>query len=586
MFETKGDTYENSPLFREVEREFQKGNWETGLARLQELEEAFPLEPELRAWRQEMILRSKMDEVEAEEENRQKKTFFKSLAVRLAGFGVVIVLVILGLRAFSSSIQGQWKATQKQMERDVLTLEQAAQFRNGQNLLLANRPAEALQSFDAIAEVNPDYPQLADFMSRAKKMVEIEKTYQEAFQLRTDGKYSEALQGFQLVYDQDPRYKDVSLQIDELKKNLDLEDNFAQAAAAFGNEQWDLAASEFEAVKNADPSFRQADVEEMLYQSLVKAAEAKLTEQDPTYESLQAADEYFRKALALRPQNTEIITKQAEARRLVEDYLVNSYMNTAIQALTGQSDSLEALRIAEENFSKALELRPDDLQVTRQLALARKYINGVDNFNKGLWTQSITDLEAVYVEDANYANGTARQSLYEAYTARGKNGLASGDYYSALEDFQRAAVLAQDAPDSVLRLYEAQKMVAYAQGILGNYQDAALVYKGALDQSGVRNLALLKNAELSSKLDRADKAYNAGNYESAYNQYRQALTGEDALYDRVTYVVQKGEYITLLARKYNSTVEAILAANGLTDPSKVTENRVLVIPSLPSAGNP
>ena len=58
------------------------------------------------------------------------------------------------------------------------------------------------------------------------------------------------------------------------------------------------------------------------------------------------------------------------------------------------------------------------------------------------------------------------------------------------------------------------------------------------------------------------------------------------VYDRVTYVVQKGEYITQLARKYNSTVEAILAANGLTDASKVTENRVLVIPSLPSAGTP
>jgi len=137
-----------------------------------------------------------------------------------------------------------------------------------------------------------------------------------------------------------------------------------------------------------------------------------------------------------------------------------------------------------------------------------------------------------------------------------------------------------------LRLYESQKMVAYAQGLLGNYQEAALIYKVALDQSGLRDLAGLKNADLADKIEKADIAFNAGNFEGAYNLYRQALETGTEVYDRVTYVVQKGEYITQLARKYNSTVDAILAANGLTDASKVTENRVLVIPSLPSAENP
>jgi LysM repeat protein len=155
-----------------------------------------------------------------------------------------------------------------------------------------------------------------------------------------------------------------------------------------------------------------------------------------------------------------------------------------------------------------------------------------------------------------------------------------------LDDFQRAAVLAQETTTSVLMLFESQKMVAYAQGLLGNYQEAALIYKVAIDQSSLRDLAQLKDTDLSDQIEKADLAYNTGNYESAYNQYRQALESGIEVYDRVTYVVQKGEYITQLARKYNSTVEAILEANGLTDASKVTENRVLVIPSLPTAGNP
>jgi tetratricopeptide (TPR) repeat protein len=129
-------------------------------------------------------------------------------------------------------------------------------------------------------------------------------------------------------------------------------------------------------------------------------------------------------------------------------------------------------------------------------------------------------------------------------------------------------------------------MVAYTQGLLGNYQEAALIYKVSVDQSGLRNLAQLKNSDLADEIERADIAYNNGNYEGAYNLYRQAVEADMDVYERVTYVVQKGEYITQLARKYNSTVDAILAANGLTDASKVTENRVLVIPSLPSAENP
>ena len=76
MFETKADLYENLPLFRETQREFQQGNWANGMTRLQELEEAFPLEPELRNWRQEMALRLKMDEIEVEEEAQKKRAFF------------------------------------------------------------------------------------------------------------------------------------------------------------------------------------------------------------------------------------------------------------------------------------------------------------------------------------------------------------------------------------------------------------------------------------------------------------------------------------------------------------------------------
>ena len=46
-----------------------------------------------------------------------------------------------------------------------------------------------------------------------------------------------------------------------------------------------------------------------------------------------------------------------------------------------------------------------------QLDYARKYINGVESYNKGLWTQAIITWKQSYAEQPDYANGTARQTL-------------------------------------------------------------------------------------------------------------------------------------------------------------------------------
>jgi len=580
MSENQLDSYLHSPLYKQAVQEFQQGNWTSGLARLQDLEQAFPLETELRTWRQEMMLRSTMDQVEVDEVKRQQRTFVKNLLTRLGIVLITILLIVFGVQTFSKTVQKEWVQQRSQLGDQVQTLELAAKFRNGQNLLLAGRPVEAKIYFDEVAAVNPNYPQLDVFMVEVDKMLSVELDYQKAVQLREAGEFNAALTLFQNIAAKDSQYKDVSIQVKDLQKSLSLEDQFATAVTAFGNEQWVSAVSGFEALKSLSPNYRRDDVENFLYQSYLNAAEQKLTQQDPTIENLNDADSYYRKALALRPQNQEIINRKAEARQSVEEYLVNSYMNAATQALTGQSDSLEALRIAEENFNAALKLRPDDLTITAQFDLARKYIGGVENYNRGLWSKVITDLEVVYSSDPNYANGTCRQTLFEAYTARGKNGLASGDYLSALSDFQRAAVLAQDAPGSSLRLYEAQLNVAYTLGLIGNYEEAVLIYRENISSSGISQRAL-SNRELQDSLDQAVTAYNGGNFERAYYLYRDSLEKSDVVYERTTYVVQKGEYVTMLARKYNSTVEAILKANGLSDLSKVTENLVLVIPSLP-----
>jgi LysM repeat protein len=47
----------------------------------------------------------------------------------------------------------------------------------------------------------------------------------------------------------------------------------------------------------------------------------------------------------------------------------------------------------------------------------------------------------------------------------------------------------------------------------------------------------------------------------------------------VTYVVQQGDYPGLIASKFGISVEALMEANGITDPRRLSIGQVLVIPS-------
>jgi LysM repeat protein len=48
-----------------------------------------------------------------------------------------------------------------------------------------------------------------------------------------------------------------------------------------------------------------------------------------------------------------------------------------------------------------------------------------------------------------------------------------------------------------------------------------------------------------------------------------------------TYSVQAGDYLPMLARRYNTTVSAILAANGLTAQIQLKPDTELTIPTTP-----
>ena len=51
----------------------------------------------------------------------------------------------------------------------------------------------------------------------------------------------------------------------------------------------------------------------------------------------------------------------------------------------------------------------------------------------------------------------------------------------------------------------------------------------------------------------------------------------------VTYIVQRGDYLSAIAGEYGVTVEDLVEANGITDPNRISVGQVLVIPRVTPA---
>jgi len=261
--------------------------------------------------------------------------------------------------------------------------------------------------------------------------------------------------------------------------------------------------------------------------------------------------------------------------------LFSSYMDAAQAAIAEKPDSLEALAKADDYYFKALELLPNNAEALQQRNLAHLFIEAQLDFDKNRWAQVIEKLEGIINEDPAYAAGTARQTLYEAYISRGDAGLLSGNFDNALSDFQRAAVLAEEGENTKIRVFQAQIRIAEALGSLLRYEDADLLYRSAIDTADFSEEDLKARPELVTKLRQADGYVQARNYRTAYRFYRDQAKKRLFIFPKVTYVVETGDYLTLIASHHHTTVAAILQANNLSTGQKVTAGQELKIPVQP-----
>jgi tetratricopeptide (TPR) repeat protein len=580
MAANQAESYFDHPMFQQAQKSLQKGEWEAGLSQLDSLMQAYPLDHELRAYRQEAALRARIDQEEKEDKADKRYRRFWNFSVR---FAVVIGLLLLAFvvaRLYSNWFGEQIAMARQEVEYQVRGVELAVKFRDAQDYMQAGRTEDALKLIGEVAAAEPDYPGLADLKANAEQKKGLEQSYTEAMGLYETGDLAGALAGFLAIQGENPNFKDSQVQVEKIKRELLLGDTLKEADAAFTARQWENAAEKYEQIYIISPDYETDYLESRLFESYINAAET-LMASATKLEDYQTAEEYFRKALALRPQDPDVKAKQAEARKRVEDRLFLSYIDAAEALLAEGKNDLATYNQVKDYYQKAKALRPNDENIDIKLELADKFVQAQDHYVQGLYGQVIDGLEYVYSKDKGYAKGTARQTLYEAYVARGDSSSAVGDFNAALADFQRGAVLAEEDPGSKLRLYEIQLKLADVMGVLGDYEGAVRLYSSAVDLAGLRERAQSYSTVMSNALTGAESAASRGDYKKAWQNYREAVTYGLETFEVKEITVESDDYVSSLAVEYGSTVSLIAAANNLENPNIIVPGQKLLIPILP-----
>jgi tetratricopeptide (TPR) repeat protein len=259
--------------------------------------------------------------------------------------------------------------------------------------------------------------------------------------------------------------------------------------------------------------------------------------------------------------------------------LSNSYLKAAQGLIDDKTNSLPALKSAEEYLQSALEIRPNDLATRALLEQVQWFLQAQQDFIQGFWDQVIVYLEQLYIQEPDFADGTARQTLYEAYLGRGKDFMFNDKYELALKDFQRAAELAEESAVPTLQVKSAQANVAEAMGALGKYEEAVLLYNTLMEGVQLNEANLENGSEVRARFDHARSFDVKGGYERAFEIYRDVvplvLISDTTLVD---YEVKAGDYLSSLATQFGTTIQAIEVANDMRSSDPLHAGDVLVIP--------
>jgi tetratricopeptide (TPR) repeat protein len=445
--------------------------------------------------------------------------------------------------------------------------------------LLGGQPEPVIEIIAKMRSINVDFENLTELTSRTANLLQLKDKYQSALSLIAQNNKNEALVILKEIETEKPGMWDVSQQIAAIETSNQIAEYLEEGNAAYQVENWGEVINAYENALNLEPQLDDPEMKGQLLKAYLNMIIRMLQNDNASFEEVEIAEQYYRRAVAMIPQNQNFALERGDLQELSSNLLELKYAQTAKAMLEDKNQTLTSIAKAVSYMRIATNMDPNKTALQLDLKNAEAYQIAFQYFVEMNWLPAIINFDQILSADPNFANGNASLLLFEAYYSLGKQNYSAGNYQDARTNLGQAEILAWEDSENLMKLFQVQVLLGDTVGNMEDYQTAVSYYQSALEAIDVvpRLIDLpVINAKLSEAIDLAAN----GNYTDALITYQEVLQDIDVVYTLSEIEINDGVCLAFFASEHLSTVDAVLEANNLPKTMVITLGRKLKVPML------
>lgn len=562
------------PDYRALIESYQDADFAKCQEVLETLEERYGNDPVLLKFEEDLQLKMM---VRTMEDNKKKETKKETLKTTV-NVGVLILAIVLALGTifyFTYRYFSQ-QNLENQQAQELIQLNSLAD--QAEQLVQVGKPQEAADIIEGIREVNPDFDRLPGLTTDVEALLSLKDKYQEALQLSSEGNLEEAKALFIEIQEEQPDLWDVSQQIAAIESETQLTDLLAAGDLAYQNRNWSEVISSYESALLLDANLDDSQITEQLLQAYLQQIIKMLQLENVSIEEIETAEQYYRKAVALIPQSRTYANERENLQEVSSNLLQLKYSQTAVDMLADSDQTLATVKKAVSYLSKAANISPENQSLQSDLTNAKIYQAAFQDFLNQNWARVITNLENIVENDPGFAGDKVPTMLFESYNALGQQYDAAGFYQDAIINYEQAELIVWEDTENLMRLFQVQLNLGETYGKLEDYENAVSYYLYAFNMLSESSSVDL--TPVASLVAEANNRNVLGDYVTAYGSIQTALESVDQIYTMDELAVVDGVCLAFFAADHQSTLDAIIEANDLSDVMVINVGRTILVPSL------
>lgn len=579
--ETRPLPYAKDSEYLDLLKYYQNADWEDALNVLKSLLAKYPEDAALLEFQHEIQMRFNMQQVGQIYDRAEKQQQFARIGLRVLIALAVAAVLIFAVNFGIDFIQARVEADQVARTQAAQAQSLAAKFANAEKFMRADRVTEALTLLEEIQAEDPAYEGVAEMIEQAQAREALAELYQQGRAEYETGDLDSAKETLKSVLEVDPRYKDAASLVNRIENIQSIDALRVQASQAYQDGDWLGVVTAFEEIKEIDNSTDTTDLEEELFISYMNLVIETAEGGEATVEDVGQAEQYYRAALAIFPQNKEFEKERADLQRIAINLLANKFYIYAVDLIEQEDYSIDSMREALKLLTRASNIGSGSPAIASEISQLTDFLTAFDNYTARRWESAIDGFEQLYRISPDYANGMLKYLLYETYLARGDTFYSFAEYENAREDYNMAETFAWGDEGNKLRLFQIEIRIGSTLRRLTLAGEASEYYSYALTLVNFPEKLGAGQQELSETWQEAEGSLASGDFWNAARLYEILLEDVEMVYQFETISIRRGDSLAHLAFRYGSSVDAILLYNdNLGDSLIVRSDQEIRIPTL------